>query len=120
MNNLRAYHAFWSGFGLPAYDENSVPDDAKMPYITYEAVDGFFGDRRQASVSLWYRSQSWIEITEKEKEIADAIGRGGRYIDCDGGAVFIDRGQPWAQRMGDASDDSIRRVVLTIEVESIL
>lgn len=120
MNNLQAYHSFWSGFGLPAYDENSVPDSAKMPYITYEAVDGFFGDRIQLSASLWYRSQSWASITEKEKEIALDIGRGGKYIPCDDGAIFIDRGTPWAQRMGDASDDSIRRVVLNIEIEHIL
>ena len=26
---------FFSGFGLPAYQEGTVPDDAVLPYITY-------------------------------------------------------------------------------------
>ena len=38
MNKEQAIHFFWSQFGLPAYDENSVPDDAQMPYITYNVV----------------------------------------------------------------------------------
>lgn len=29
---------FWSQFGMPAYLQDSVPDDASLPYITYEAT----------------------------------------------------------------------------------
>lgn len=29
---------FWSQFGVPAYLQDNVPDDAALPYITYEAT----------------------------------------------------------------------------------
>ena len=29
---------FWSQFGIPAYLQDSVPHDAALPYITYEAT----------------------------------------------------------------------------------
>lgn len=117
MNKIQTLHAFWSGFGLKAYDETSVPDNAKLPYITYEVSSDEFGAPRLQSASLWYRSSSWTEITEKEQEIADFITRGGRMLAYDGGAMWIQKASPWAQRMGDSSDDSIRRIVLNIYIE---
>ena len=65
MNAEQALHKFWSSFNLVAYDENTVPDDAQLPYITYEASKDFFGATLAQSVSLWYYSQSWAAITEK-------------------------------------------------------
>jgi len=117
MTALQALQAFWSSFGLPAYDENTVPDDAALPYITYEASKDFFGATLAQSASLWYRSASWADITAKEQQIAEFIGRGGRQVACDDGAIWIKRGQPWAQRMDEPSDNMVRRIVLNIEVE---
>lgn len=119
-DKLQAQHAFWSGFSWPAYDESSVPDGAKFPYITYEAGDFFFEDgERQLSASLWTRSTSWSSVIAKSQEIADAIDRGsGICLPCKGGNLRIYRGTPWAQRMGDPADGSIRRIVLTIYMES--
>lgn len=117
MNNVQALHSFWSSFGLKAYDETSVPDDATLPYLTYEvAVDGF-GNVNMLSASLWYRSTSWAEISEKEQFISDFIGRGGRMISYEGGSMWLQRGSPWAQRLGDPSDDMIRRIILNYTVE---
>lgn len=119
MNAEQALHKFWSSFNLVAYDENTVPDDAQLPYITYEASKDFFGATLAQSVSLWYYSQSWAAITEKAEEIAQDIGKGGRMVAYDGGAFWIKRGQPWAQRQPDASDDMVRRIVLNIEIEFV-
>lgn len=120
MDNLQVQNEFWSGFGWAAYEENSVPDKAVLPYITYEAPDTNYRDgRRQIMVSLWHRTNVWGALIAKEKEIAGAIGT-GIYIPCEGGAVYFDRGTPWAQRMRDAADDSIRRIVLAVEMESII
>ena len=42
MTAEQTLHSFWSSFGLTAYDENSVPDDAVLPYITYSvSYDSF-------------------------------------------------------------------------------
>ena len=126
MNKIQALNAFWNGFGLRAYDENTVPeyveeDGEKVklepPYITYDVSEDFFGTVTASNASLWYRSSSWGEITEKAEEIADFIGRGGRMISFDGGTLWIQRGTPWAQRMSDASDDMIRRIVLSLTIE---
>lgn len=117
MNQIQTLHAFWSGFGLKAYDETSVPDGTELPYITYEAGDDDFGHPIALSASLWYRSSSWAGITEKEMQIADFIGRGGRMLAYDGGALWIQKASPWAQRMAEPSDDTIRRIVLNIQLE---
>ena len=117
MNKMQTLHSFWSGFGLKAYDENTVPDNAVLPYITYEAASNDFGSSVALSASVWYRSSSWSDITAKEQEIADFIGRGGRMIAYDGGAMWIVKNTPWAQRMSEPSDDTIRRIVLNISIE---
>lgn len=127
MDKLQTLHAFWSGFGLKAYDETSVPDyitdnqgnkvKLEPPYITYEAADDYFGNTVVKSASLWYRSSSWAEITAKEQEISDFITRGGRMLKYDGGAMWIQRASPWAQRMDEPSDDMMRRIVLSYEIE---
>lgn len=117
MDKMQALHSFWSGFNLKAYDENSVPDDAQLPYITYEASTDDFGNTLAQTASLWYRSSSWKDITAKEEEIAEYITRGGRLISYDRGALWLKRASPWAQRMDDPSDEMIRRIVLNVAVE---
>lgn len=119
MNALQALHKFWNSFDLVAYDENTVPDDAKLPYITYEASRDFFDAPIAQSVSLWYYSESWAAITEKEEQIAKDIGKGGKMVRYDGGAFWIKRGKPWAQRQPDANDDFVRRIILNIEIEFV-
>ena len=117
MNKMQVLNSFWNGFDLKAYDETSVPDGAILPYITYEAASDFFGNEVPLSASLWYRSSSWAEITEKEQQIAEFITRGGRMLACDGGVIWIKRATPWAQRLDDPSDEMIRRIALNVTVE---
>lgn len=117
MNKMQTLHSFWSGFKLKAYDENSVPDEARLPYITYEVASDSFDNPLALTASLWYRSSSWAEITEKEQEISDFITRGGRMVAYDDGAMWIQKDSPWAQRMNDDSDDMVRRIVLNISIE---
>lgn len=120
MNLQQAIFNFWSGFGLTAYDETAVPDDAKFPYITYESVSDFWGASVAVTASLWYRSTKWKEVTEKEQEIAFILGRGGKLIRCDEGGFWIKRAKPWAQRLTESEDRMIRRIVLNCEIEFII
>ena len=117
MDKIQALHSFWSGFGLKAYDETSVPDNAQLPYITYEVSSDEFGRTLMQSASVWYRSSSWTSITRKVDEISTYIGRGGRMIPYDGGSLWLRKDSPWAQRMSEPSDDMIRRAVLGILIE---
>ena len=117
MDKIQALHNFWSNFGLTAYDQNTVPDDAQLPYITYEVSDDSFGNTLAQTASLWYRSSSWADITNKEIQISNFITMGGRLITYNGGAFWIKKASPWAQRMSDPSDDKIRRIVLNVTIE---
>ena len=118
MNKVQALDKFWNSFGLLAYDENSVPEDAKLPYITYDVITSDFGNVLTLNASIWDRSYSWKTLQEKEEEIANYIGRGGLMVSYDGGAFWLRKSSNWAQRMRDA-DNAIRRIVLSIEIEFI-
>lgn len=121
MDKFQALQAFWSSFDIPAYDENTVPtgdDKPAMPYITYDAVLGNLGDYCAMSASLWYYGTSWGQATAKLAEIASSIGRSGKLIQIEDGAVWIKQGSPFAQRMSD-SNDMIRRILINITAEFI-
>ena len=117
MTKAAAIYQFWSGFGLTAYEENTVPEDAAFPYVTYQLVTDSFDREVAATASLWYRGESWTAINAKTEEIAQHIGLGGKIIKCDGGRIWIKRGQPFAQNMGDESDDLIKRKYLNLTFE---
>ena len=119
MTKAAAIQGFWSSFGLAAFEENAVPtgDDApEFPYITYESVTDDYGNDTAASVSLWYRGSSWLPVNAKTDEIGARIGYGGVRIPCDGGCIWLRRGTPFAQSMGDPDDNTIRRKVLSVYV----
>ena len=117
MTKAAAIYQFWNSFGLTAYEENTVPTDADFPYITYQLVTDSFEREISLAASVWYRSESWTAINAKTEEISQKIGRGGKIISCDGGAIWLKRGQPFAQNMRDESDDLIKRKYLNITAE---
>ena len=117
MNKDTALHNFWASFGLKAYEETHVEDDAQLPYITHEGAVDNFGNEIAQSASLWYRSTTWADITAKRDEIAERITRGGVYVHYDGGALLIRMGNPFAQRMADPNDDMVRRILINYTVE---
>ena len=125
MTKAAAIYQFWNSFGIKAYEENTVidadeegnPVEPTFPYITYQLVTDSFDREVSATASLWYRSESWTAINAKTEEISAHIGLGGKIIKCDGGRIWIKRGQPFAQNMGDESDDLIKRKYLNLTFE---
>ena len=117
MNKAQAIHNFWSGFQWPAYDENSVPDNAEYPRITYEVQTDSIDNAVLLSASLWDRSDSWERISKKSDQIAMEIVRmNPPAIKINGGGLYITKGTPFARRMGDG-DDSVKRIYLNINAE---
>lgn len=116
-DKAQALHQFWSGFDWPAYDENSIPDDApNSQYITYSASFDNIDNEVMLSGSLWLRSDRWAEISQKADEIAEILYH--RYpIQIKGGYMWIKRGSPFIQRMSDPNDDKMRRIYINITVE---
>lgn len=116
MDKAQSLHSFWSSFDIPAYDTSTVPDEAELPYITYDVATDHIDRQVQMTASLWYRSTSWTEISRKADEIAQTIGDGGKTLKVDGGYIYIFLGSPFAQRMAD-EDEAIRRIYLMINAE---
>lgn len=106
-------HNFWSGFGIPAYDQASVPDDAVMPYITYTAVTAPFENTILISGDIWYNSTSWSAVSQK----ADDIGRelkGHKLMRVNTKEfLMLVQGSPFAQRIYD-TDDTVKRVHINV------
>lgn len=118
MNKAQALQEFWGSFGLPAYDENTVPDDAQMPYITYEVATDSLGNVVPVAASLWYRSNSWTAISLKALEIEGRLrDMNPPALKFDGGRLYLFRGTPFAQRMEDPEDGAVRRIYINANAE---
>ena len=119
-NKWTAINSFWNSFSMPAYDENTVPDDAVMPYITYEAATGGMDFKTPLNANIYYRTTSWQAISDKAEEIQRYIS-GGVGIPYDGGRLWITERTPFAQRMAESMDSSeamsVRRILIQIEAE---
>ena len=117
MDKVQAIHNFWSRF-LTAYNKDTVPPDAEMPYITYSVATDSIGTVVNMTATLWYHTDSWREITAKVEEIGEYIVK--MYPPCiklDHGRLYIAKGKPFAQSRDDPYDRSIRRYDINIQAE---
>lgn len=120
MTKTEALQEFWASFGLKAYDENTVPDNAELPYITYSAKTDSIDSVLALTGSVWYRSPSWKEIDKKVEQIARGVAEKGFFLNkVDGGYLWITKGRPFAQRMAVPEDDMMRRIYLVFNGEFI-
>ncbi len=118
MDKAQAIDKFWNSFDIPAYDENTVPKDAKMPYITYSVTEDNIDYPVSLTASIWYNSTSWREITLKTAEIAKAVKEMmPPTIKLDNGRLYIAMASPYAQRMNDPESDSIRRMLINLQAQ---
>lgn len=118
MDKAQALQTFWESFGIPAYEQTTVPESATMPYITYSVSTDSLDNVVNMYASVWYHSTSWKDISEKTEQIARYIvSMNPPSIKFDGGRLYIAKGTPFAQRMADPNDDMIRRMYLNIQAE---
>lgn len=117
MSKWRAIQHFWESFNIPAYDAQSVPKDAELPYITYEAQTGSLDGVLSLTSSIWYRGSSWTDVCNKADEI-DAYLNNGITIPLDDGQyLWIVKGSPFAQRLADETDKQVKRIIINIQAE---
>jgi len=119
MTPEAAVYTFLSSFGIPAYAASSVPDQATFPYLTYDLVLGEWGQPEvNMPVNVWYRTDSEALPNAKVREISQAIGMGGVLLHCDGGALWLKKGSPWAQAMTvEGEDEKVKRRYVNINIE---
>lgn len=111
----KALKAFYSSFGLPAYTEDSVPDDVKLPYITYTSVQSDVFSNATHQCRVWYEGTGYASVSAKADEIIAAIGQGVK-LKAGRGFVCIYPGSPLAQMQ--PADDKTRIVYINLELRS--
>lgn len=120
MNREAAIYEFMRSFGIPAYAETGVPDQAEMPYVTYSLIIGSYDNPVSMAVNVWYRTDSEAIINAKVRDIERALCNGGAAIhyETDGNTrmVWATKGSPWAQAVQD-EDNSVKRRYLNIDLQ---
>ena len=85
-----ALKEFFSGFGLPAYSNDSVPDDVSLPYIAYDLNVPGWTRKASIPVRVWDRTTSNSRIIRIADQITAAIGAAEKTIPLpDGGYLTI-------------------------------
>lgn len=103
---------------MDAYASTSVPNDAVLPYLTYDAsVGAWDSGEMPIAANIWMRTFSEAVPNAKAQEVSEAIGDGGVILLCDGGYVWLKRGSPFCQSMRDDTDESVKRRYINITAE---
>lgn len=102
--------------GVPAYPNYGVPskargdaEDVAFPYMTYTPVFSTLDEGPvQITVNLWHLTESEVKIGNFVQTLSNAIGRSGQRLNCDGGYIWLRRGNPFAQPIDDESNILIK------------
>ena len=103
----RALNTFFNGFGIPGYLEDNIPPAASLPYLTYKpTIPGGWNETASFHARLWYPSKGGrAPILQTEDTISTAIPRGGLKIECEGGAILLDKDdKDWAQPLNNTPE----------------
>jgi len=118
MTKAAALHKFFSSFGMTAYTDASVPEDAILPYLTYELITSAWdGGEVGLTVNMWFYTESEAIPNAKAEELSCAIGHGGKILHCDEGLIWLKRGSPWCQSLTDETDKNIKRRYINVTAE---
>ena len=119
MTKGAALQAFFGGI-MTAYAASAVPDDATLPYLTYDLITSAWGDSEVGlTVNMWFRTTSEKEPNAAVDKLSKAIGLGGVQLPCDDGIIWLKRGSPWAQSLTDETDKTIKRRYINVTAEYI-
>ena len=83
-----ALKTFFSGFDLPAYTVDSVPDDVQLPYIAYSVSSPEWDQKASMYAQVWDRTKSNTRIIRVADQITAAIGTGVTIPTNDGYLVI--------------------------------
>lgn len=88
----KALFAFWSSFGVPCWLQDAVPDDAQLPYIVFDAVQGSGMDATLLTGTVWLRDAGQGANAQRAEildRIAAAVGVSGVRLDVEGGGYML-------------------------------
>lgn len=107
-----ALYAFFSGFGIPTYTTNNVPETAVLPYLTYDFTVSKTLASTPLGARLWWEGTLPRAMLEKADEIGARIGA-GIQIPCGNGYLWMYKGEPFVQAIAD-EDERISTLYLNI------
>lgn len=110
-------YSFWSSFGIPAYPEYNVPDDAVMPYITYELTEPEWRSQIPIYARVWYRDTSYISIAETLDDISNRIGE-GLLLSSGHGFVLLYKDSQFIQFQPYETDNNVKIAYLSMIMEN--
>ena len=117
MTKGAALQSFFDGI-MTSYAASAVPDDATLPYLTYELItNAWDGGEVGLTVNMWFRTTSEKEPNAAADKLSKAIGFGGVLLHCDDGVIWLKRGSPWAQSLADETDKTIKRRYINVTAE---
>ena len=117
MTKGAALQSFFDSI-MTSYAASSVPDDATLPYLTYELITSAWnGGEVGLTVNMWFRTTSEKEPNAAVDRLSKAIGLGGVFLHCDDGVIWLKRGSPWSQSLKDATDKTIKRRYINVTAE---
>ena len=117
MTKGAALQSFFDGI-MTSYAASAVPEDATLPYLTYELITSAWGGGEVGlTVNMWFRTTSEKESNAAVDKLSKAIGLGGVQLPCDEGVIWLKRGSPWAQSVKDETDTTIKRRYINVTAE---
>lgn len=114
---VQALNAYLNGFGLDAYAEDTVPDNAELPYITYRVVEPEWNRKTTFYVIVWYRTTSNAVVLEKSDQITGDIFD-GKKLPFDGGVLMLWPESPKVQIMVNQNDKTVRGAYINLSMNS--
>ena len=120
-NCMSAVERFFSGFGLPVYPEDNVPDrdtegePIRPPYLTVQLVTPTWRGKTPFFARLWYRATDYEAIAAKADEIEAAIGEGAS-VSTGNGAVYIYAEDPFCQFQPFPGDPTLKSAYLSMSL----
>lgn len=111
-NVATALYDFWSGFGIPAFVEGTVPDKLPdgtpvvMPYITYRLAQPEWDEPMSMYARVWYRSTSFAGLAAKVDQISDVL-KSGYSVSDNGFYMALMKDSNFCQYMIDDSEDGM-------------
>lgn len=106
LNTAATLKTFYSGFGIPAYTLESVPDEVELPYITYPLTEPEWNEQASTYCQVWYPKNQLADLLAKADQITAAIGATGIKFAQSGGYVILYPSTPLIQILTDETTQS--------------
>lgn len=91
----QALFEFWSLFGLDVYRTGFVPEDAPFPYVTFEVIQGDFGQKSNLFAFAWFQQKPGMNVNLERATFCKAVQE---QLPHDGVKIVTPSGLIWLQR----------------------